>query len=302
MNLTLYLYFYAPFISQTTDAALSSANDTIPKANALVSSERKQLIEQDLMIKNQIPTAIVKPKYQRSSFDERQLPTVAFMNEDKAAWYDKQNNVNESIKCSAPLVTVPHPKKIHLPEFDRKAKKHMKMMSSVNSAHNIATAHNNQTGAIDNMKSSSDGIESVECADTNRCIVQKSKKLGASVAVVQPRKKERMDERKLMETIVQMQIKKNAQLYRGQGNKPNNNNNNGSGGSSTAIAKTNVKYFNNNHTVNNNNNGENCTNSERNHAKKDQKENSGIDKMKNSLQNQKIYNYNNFLCYDSPFQ
>lgn len=291
------IYFYAPIFLQTTDASLSSANDTIPKADALASSERKQLIEQDLMIKNQIPTAIVKPKYQRSSFDERQLPTVAFMNEDKAAWYDKQNNVNESIKCSAPIVTVPHPKKIHLPEFDGKAKKHMKTMSSVNSAHNIATAHNNQTDAIDNMKNTSDGIESVECADTNRCVVQKSKKSSASVAVVQPRKKERMDERKLMETIVQMQIKKNAQLYRGQGNKPNNNNNNGGGGSGSTVTMAKTKYFNNNHTVNNNNNGENCTNSERNHAKKDQKENSGMDKTKNSLQN---YNHKIiiiiFLC------
>lgn len=259
------------------------------------------------MIKtNQIPTAIVKPKYQRSSFDDRQLPAVAYMNDDKMAWYDKQTNTNESMatKCSASVVTVPpHPKKIHLPEFDRKAKKHMKssmmtstMMSNVKSAHNAVnsstTAHNNPTGAIDNTKSSSDGKESLECADTNRSVVSKSKKSGASVAVVQPRKKERMDERKLMETIVQMQIKKNALLYRGQG-KPNNNNNNavgdsdkGSSSSSTTMAKVtsvinqtnNVKYSNNNnnHTVNNNN-GENCTNPERNHAKKDQKENSGME-------------------------
>lgn len=256
------------------------------------------------MIKNQIPTAIVKPKYQRSSFDDRQLPAVAYMNDDKMAWYDKQTNINESTstKCSASVMTIPpHPKKIHLPEFDRKAKKHMKsmtmtttMMNNVKSAHNAVysstTTHNNPTDATDNTKSSSDGKELLECADTNRSVVQKSKKTGASVAIVQPRKKERMDERKLMETIVQMQIKKNALLYRGQG-KPNNNNNavgdNDKGSSSsmamansTTVANqtnSNVKYSNNNNHTVNNNNGENCTNSERNHAKKDQKENSGME-------------------------
>lgn len=251
------------------------------------------------MTKNQIPTAIVKPKYQRSSFDDRQLPAVAYMNDDKMAWYDKQTNTPEtaSTKCSASVVTVPpHPKKIHLPEFDRKAKKHMKsmttMMSNAKSAHNAVdnstTAHNNPTGAIDNTKSSSDGKESLECADTNRSVVPKPKKTGASVAVVQPRKKERMDERKLMETIVQMQIKKNALLY-SQG-KLNNNNNNAVGNSdkgsssssSTAMPRgtsvvnqTNVKHSNNNNHTVNNNNGENCT--ERSHAKKDQKENSGME-------------------------
>lgn len=247
------------------------------------------------MAKNQIPTAIVKPKYQRSSFDDRQLPTVAYMNEDKLAWYDKQlNNAQmEPMKCSAPVTVATHPKKIHLPEFDRKAKKHM---TSAKSAHNSAVeskiiAHKTNEASVpavnatitttDNTKCSSDGKESVSCADTKRRAVNKSKKSGASVAVVQPRKKERMDERKLMETILQMQIKKNALLYRGQGNNFNNNNNNNNKtniikanttSSSISPSSGNVKHFSNN---NNNNSVENRTNSGLNQSKKDQKEHSG---------------------------
>lgn len=267
--------------NQITDAALSDANDTISKAESLVSKDRNQLNGD---AKNQIPMAIVKPKkYQRSSFDDRQLPTVAHLNDKPTAWYDKQNNANEIIKSSASAaasaaVAATHPKKIHLPEFDRKAKKHMKSTNSAKSAHNAAadTAHNNQSNTIDNTKNLSDGKEVVHRADTIRSAVQKSKKSSASVAVVQPRKKERMDERKLMETILQMQIKKNALLYRGQGNN-NKPNSTAAVKSSSPVNQTNgnAKHFNN---INNNinNNGEHYTNSERNQAKKDQKENSGM--------------------------
>lgn len=226
------------------------------------------------MVKNRIPTAIVKPKYQRSSFDDRQLPTIAYMNEDKVAWYEKQNNTNEMIKCSAPMTTVTatHPKKIQLPEFDRK--KHMKSAISVNSARNttetIITSHNNLISATDNTTNSTDGIESVRCVDISGSVVRKSKKSNASVAVVQPRKKERIDERKLMETILQMQIKKNALLYREQGN------NNKTVVTTSTVNQTRSGNVNNNNNLNNNNNGEYGTNSEVNQAKKDPKENSGI--------------------------
>lgn len=255
----------------------------------LVSDDRKQINENELKVKNQIPTAIVKPKkYQRSSFDDRQLPAVAYMNDDQLAWYDKPS-VTEASKCSASATAVAaQPKKIHLPEFDRNAKKHVKSTNSANSAHNaVETAHNKQITATDNTINSSDAKVSETCAVTNRAVVSKKKK-GASVAVVQPRKKERMDERKLMETILQMQIKKNA-LYRGQynNNKPNTNiDTNTSTNTNSATIKTssvkssgNMKCSNNNTNVNNNNNnGENNTNTELNQAKKDRKDNSGMSK------------------------
>lgn len=255
----------------------------------LVSDDRKQLNENELIVKNQIPTAIVKPKkYQRSSFDDRQLPAVAYMNDDQLAWYDKPS-VTDASKCSASTTAVAvHSKKIHLPEFDRNAKKHVKSTNSANSAHNaVETAHNKQITATDNTINSSDAKVSETRAVTNRAVVStKSKKKGASVAVVQPRKKERMDERQLMETILQMQIKKNA-LYRGQynNNKPNIDTNTSTNTTSATIKTSsvkqtsgNMKYSNNNTNVNNNNNGENNTNTELNQAKKDRKDNSGMSK------------------------
>lgn len=293
-SLFSYLFFIIirlfPVPFQITDAILSGANETIPKVDVLVSDDRKQLNENELIVKNQIPTAIVKPKkYQRSSFDDRQLPAVAYMNDDQLAWYDKPS-VTDASKCSASATAVAvQPKKIHLPEFDRNAKKHVKSTNSANSAHNtVETAHNKQITATDNTINSSDAKVSETHAVTNRAVASKSKKKGASVAVVQPRKKERMDERKLMETILQMQIKKNA-LYRGQynNNKPNTNiDTNTSTNTTSATIKTssvkqssgNMKYSNNNNNVNNNNNGENNTNTELNQAKKDRKDNSGMSK------------------------
>lgn len=239
-------------MTKVTDAVLSGASDSISKANAMVSIDRMQKEGG----KGHIPTAIVKPKYQRSSFDDRQLPTSAYMNDDHTAWYDKH-----AIELSnAPIMTATHPKKIPLPEFDRKAKKHMK--ACVKSAHNAAeTAHNKPS--ID----TSDAKETVCRAVAKRSVAPKTKKPSASVAVVQPRKKERMDERKLMETILQMQIKKNALLYSGNNNKP------------VAPIRQSIatmKCLNNNNITNNNNDGENYMNSNANQARKDLKENSGM--------------------------
>lgn len=258
----------------------------ISTIECLVSDDRKQLNENELIVKNRIPTAIVKPKYQRSSFDDRQLPAVAYMNDDQLAWYDKPSAIDAN-KCSATVTTATatttQPKKIHLPEFDRNAKKHLKSTDSANSAHNaVETAHNKPIHATDNTEHSSERKVSDCRTVANRGVVQKSKKTGASIAVVQPRKKERMDERKLMETILQMQIKKNALLYRGQCNNNKANTINTTIASATikpssvkASSGNNMKYSNN---VNNNNNGENntSTKTELNQAKKDRKDNSGI--------------------------
>lgn len=278
------------FLNKTADAILSTTGDKISMTDTLVASNLMQLSGDG---KLSIPTAVVKPKYQKSTYDDRQLPTVAHMIDDKMAWYDKTLITNENMnKCSAPVMPT-HPKKIQLPELDRKVKKHMKSMSSAKSAHNNHTeiaAHNNQTAKTDNtMRCAADGKETVCRAVTNSRSAIKSKTSGASVAVVQPRKKERMDERKLMETIVQMQIKKNALLYRGQGN------NNKPITTTTSMKQppanhlninrnSNIKYSNYYNNVNNNNNninnnGENYIHSMPNQAKKDPKELSGTSKL-----------------------
>lgn len=294
------------FLDKTADALLSGAKDTIPMADKLVSNDLKQLINTESMGKIQIPTAVVKPKYKKSAFDDRQLPTVAHMIDDKMAWYDKTNQNDNMIKCSAPAIAT-HPRKIQLPELDRKVKKHMKSMSSAKSAHNnIAEteAHNNHTMKTDNTESATDSKESVCRTVTTRSVNSKSKTSGASVAVVQPRKKERMDERQLMETIVQMQIKKNAQLYRGQGN---NNNKPLTAITTVSVNKpqanqsninSNTKYLNTNNNINNNNNGENYTNSAFNQPKKGPKENSGTSNSNSTRFNAlKSFNCNYKFCF-----
>lgn len=159
---------------------------------------------------NQIPIAIVKPKYQKSSFDERQLPVIAYFDQDKA-WYDKQNkNNNESTSLT-------NTKKIHLPEFDRKVKKHLKSCNSI-STHNIETTNAkrimNRSGSTD----SSEDVFAVNDSDTVASTQKTSKKKTSTVAIVQPRKKEKMNERELMEIILQMQIKKNSQMNRNRSN------------------------------------------------------------------------------------
>lgn len=288
------------FLNKTADAILSTTGDKISMVDSLVSSNLKQLCN-DVGKSSSIPTAVVKPKYQKPTYDDRQLPTVAHMIDDKMAWYDKSLITNENMnKSSAPMIPT-HPKKIQLPELDRKAKKQMKSLSSAKSAHNNhaeITAHNNQTAKIDStMQCTADGKETVcRTVTTNRSTV-KSKISGASVAVVQPRKKERMDERKLMETIVQMQIKKNALLYRGQGNnnkpiitttsmkQPPANHLNINRNSNTKYSN----YYNNVNNNNNNNNGEKYIHSVPNQAKKDPKELSGTSNSFNALQ---IFNCN----------
>lgn len=175
--------------------------------------------------KHQIPTAIVKPKYQVSSFDERQLPTVAYLNQDTQAWYDKKIAESTKQQLSGAIETTT-PKKFQFLEFDKKMKKHAKKSAHIGDE----SAHNNCTTKSSVRNDDERTILSVVDRKDSNCNAVKSiisarigENSSASVAVVQPRKKEKMDE-KLMETIVQMQIKKNSKLYPGGRFNANNNN------------------------------------------------------------------------------
>lgn len=143
-----------------------------------------------------IPMAIVKPKYQRSSFDDRQLPAVAYINQDNA-WYDKRNDSMSSTK------------KVVLPEMEDRVMKPLK--PCILSAH--IPANNTM---MDHVQCSTDGIYTTNDSRVN--VTQKTKKKSSTIAIVQPRKKEKMDEREVMQIILQMQIKKNARMLRNQSN------------------------------------------------------------------------------------
>lgn len=184
------------------DATLSHANEEIYKIGTFT----KSLAEETALINaavtkdnkksmNQIPMAIVKPKYQRSSYDERQLPAIAFVNQDNA-WYDKQKIDGDSTPS----------KKINLPEMGDK------MVKSSKPCHMISA---NNAMKTENAPIPTDIPPSTNALQTKMA----KKKNNTSVAVVQPRKKEKMDERELMQIILQMQMKKNAaRLNRNQSN------------------------------------------------------------------------------------
>lgn len=225
----LFLFLILIFItyyshSQIVDAILSNANDSLAigscviDANAHTTSlsdtaaaEHSKLTGErcgadEVKQKIQIPTAIVKPKYQKAAFDDRQLPIIARVDRNEP-WYDRQcaTSENSTIKNSTKKV-------VQMPEGERKVKKRSKQhQNTVKSAPNSSADHkmisvrgNGNGSATKEQSKAFDAFEK----DTNgrRCVERKP----TSVAVVQPRKKEKMDERKLMETIVQMQIKKNS--------------------------------------------------------------------------------------------
>lgn len=82
--------------------------------NEISCTERQRIVTKSST--HNIPTAIVKPKYQRTSYDDRQLPPVVSIDREKP-WYDNcsvNNNVN----------LTPNKKIQQLPHFERKHKKH----------------------------------------------------------------------------------------------------------------------------------------------------------------------------------
>lgn len=244
------IHFHIIYL-QIVDAVLSNANESLTigtrvidantntislsdstAAAALVSVECcANEVKQNI----QIPTAIVKPKYQKAAFDERQLPIIACMDRNQP-WYDRECAVGENSTTKTN-----HTRKvIQLPECERKVKKRLKhheQNNTVKSAH-TSNADNCNHNVMINVRSGNKCSATKEQTtaldtfekDTNsrRCADRKS----STVAIVQPRKKEKMDERKLMETIVQMQIKKNSMDNR------NNNQRNGNRNAPLTTVKT----------------------------------------------------------------
>lgn len=193
--------------------------------------------------KIRIPTAIVRPKYQKPAFDDRQLPIIARMDRNQP-WYDRQCAGTENS-----TINTKSKKPIQSNECERKVKKRSKphQHKTEKSAHHTDAddcSHSNMISVrsrseCGTTKEKSNSLNAFE-KDTNsrKCADRKT----SSVAIVQPRRKEKMDERKLMETIVQMQIKKNSVDNR------NNNQRNGTRNappstvkSSTSIAKESPK-------------------------------------------------------------
>lgn len=239
--LILAAHIFIIYYLQIVDAILSNANESLAIGSCVIDANAhtaslsnntmaaaEQLSPHSTMTaersadevkqKIQIPTAIVKPKYQKAAFDDRQLPIIACVDRNEP-WYDRQCATSEN-----PTIKKSIKKVVQLAEGERKVKKRSKQHqhpNTVKSAHHSSADHkmiNVRNGNGSATKEQSKALNAFE-KDTNsrRCMERKA----SSVAVVQPRRKEKMDERKLMETIVQMQIKKNSMDTR------NNNQRNG---------------------------------------------------------------------------
>lgn len=134
--------------------------------------------------KNSIPTAIVKPKYQRQSYDDRQLPPVVCIDREKP-WYhnstttaitssnnnnqQQQHHINNNVIVVGSSTT--QPKKIQqLPHFERKHKKILPIRNAVGGG--VAKGLVSEKEKFNSLRLCEKDIDS------------------SSVAIVPPRKKE----------------------------------------------------------------------------------------------------------------
>lgn len=166
-----------------TDAVLSNAKETINttigecaqdqlklnseicSVNDVADAHETSFVERQRIVirssTHSIPTAIVKPKYQRTSYDDRQLPPVVSIDREKP-WYDNcivNNNVT----------LTPNKKIQQLPHFERKHKKHR-------------TGNRTNSGLVS------------EKEKFNSLLLCEKDMDSTSVAVVPPRKKDKIEQ------------------------------------------------------------------------------------------------------------
>lgn len=121
------------------------------------------------------PTAIVRPKYQKSSFDERQLPVIACVNRDKP-WFDisdsKVKNGKKANTSSSQLE-------------QRKPKHKNSSRNATKSAHLKPVVDSSKT--VERRDRTGDGSE---C----KLVENKEAKKKSVIAIVQPIKMEKCDD------------------------------------------------------------------------------------------------------------
>lgn len=123
-----------------------------------------------------IPTAIVKPKYQKLPFDDRQLPIVGTTDDD-STWYGSSQ--------PSTITTTPRKVQKHLPNFDRRAQKSFAKQTRkiVNKSGElwdgeVSVSEKEAINALRNYE------KDIDCSLVVTCV--------NSVAIVQPLKKDEM--------------------------------------------------------------------------------------------------------------
>ena len=154
---------------QMGDAALSNVEETIIVKSKLVDlneSNVNQPTKSSGGSENFIPTAIVKPKYQKLSFDERQLPVVG--STDDNSWHSSTN------APSTTITTTPRKIQKHLPKTQKSFPKHTRKL--VNKSGELCVDYDvSEKEAISSLRHREKDID---------CVVVQN-----SVAIVQPLKK-----------------------------------------------------------------------------------------------------------------
>lgn len=160
----------------------ASQQSIIQSTDLLSIEDSKNIIE------NSIPTAIVKPKYQKSSYDEKQLPPVAYVNREKP-WYEDNNNVNDTV------VTTTVKKIQKLPPFERKSSKQLKHLTkSVHASSKTAATVASTSTTVSAPTLLLDTKERLNSLMECEKDIDNSVNTITSVAIVQPRKKDSMEE------------------------------------------------------------------------------------------------------------
>lgn len=139
------------------DATLSNAEERIALKNSLVRVDEQR--ETAL-----IPTAIVKPKYQKLSFDERQLPIRG--STETELWTESIDTAQQTT-----ITTTPRKVQKHLP---KNQKSHRKLKSGAEICSDFIVT--------DKVAINSNCRGDIECSDTQQ-------NYNNSVAIVQPIKK-----------------------------------------------------------------------------------------------------------------
>lgn len=145
------------------DAALSNAEEKIHvRKSSVVADDRRETAL--------IPTAIVKPKYQKLSFDERQLPIRGEANDASAAT----------------ITTTPRKVQKHLPKNQKSfAKQNRKLMTTKSGE--ICSDFNVPDKMAINLNRR--GERDIQCSDDSFDQQPRKNTINSSVAIVQPIKK-----------------------------------------------------------------------------------------------------------------
>lgn len=152
------------------DASLSNVEETIVVKHALVSDQEESNVNQPQSDAGDwdcfIPTAIVKPKYQKLAFDERQLSICG--STDEKTWQSPTNT------SSTTITTTPRKVQKHLPKSQKSfAKQNRKLVSKSGELR------------VDYDVSDKEAISSLRHSEKDiDCVVNQN-----SIAIVQPLKK-----------------------------------------------------------------------------------------------------------------